>query len=108
MSITGEVLTVKVRVQVSIIPQLLVTVNVTVETPPQKVGAPVLLFVKPALQPPVKDARASHAAYFILIACCVWQEPSTTFVGQVNTTAGAAVTVNDASQVVVNGEQLLV
>jgi hypothetical protein len=91
--------TVKVRVQVSTIPQVDITVKVTVATPPQALGAPELLLVKTALQPPVTVAVASQAAYFVLIWACVWQAASVTFAAQVKLTAGAAVTVNVRVQV---------
>jgi hypothetical protein len=53
-------LTVKVALQVILGSQLLVTVNITVFVPPQKLGAPLLLFKMVALQPPVTDAVASQ------------------------------------------------
>ena len=64
---TGAIFTVKVRVQVTAAAQLDVTVKVTVAVPPQALGAPVLLFVKTALQPPLNEAVASQSAYFMLI-----------------------------------------
>jgi hypothetical protein len=58
----GAVVTVKVRVQVTFASQLLATVKVTVAVPPHGLGAPKLLLVKTALQPPVKVAPASQFA----------------------------------------------
>jgi hypothetical protein len=49
----------------------LVTVNVTVVEPPQAAGAPVLLLVKTALQPPVKLAVANQFVKAVLTAACV-------------------------------------
>lgn len=91
--------TAKVRVQVTGAWQVLVTVKVTVEVPPQASGAPGLLFVKTALQPPELDTVASHAAYLVSIWACVWQAASVTLIGQFSTTGGAAVTVNVRMQV---------
>lgn len=51
--------------------QELVTVKVTVAVPPHASGAPELLFEMVALQPPLKDAVASHVANFALIAAWV-------------------------------------
>ena len=87
------------RVQVTGAWQVLVTVKVTVEVPPQASGAPGLLFVKTALQPPVMETVASHAAYFASMAACVWQAASVVLIGQVRSTAGAAVTANVRVQV---------
>jgi hypothetical protein len=64
---TGAAVTVKLRVQVSTIPQVDITVNVTEVVPPHASGAPVLLFIKVALQPPVTVAVASHVLYLALI-----------------------------------------
>lgn len=75
------------------------TVKVTVEVPPQARGAPVLLLVKTALQPPLTVAEASQAAYFESISACVWQAASVMFAGQVRLTTGAAFTVNVRVQV---------
>jgi hypothetical protein len=71
LSTTGDAFTVKLRVQVVGTPQLFDTVKVTVDVPPQADGAPRLLLVKTALQPPVKVAVASQVAYFALMAACV-------------------------------------
>jgi hypothetical protein len=53
--------TVKVAVQLVGVWHALFTVKVTVLLPPQADGAPMLLFVKTPLQPPVKVAELSHA-----------------------------------------------
>jgi hypothetical protein len=95
----GAAVTVNVAVHVFGASQELVTVNVTVATPPQAGGAPELLFEIAALQPPEKLTVVNHAANFVSIADCVWQAASVTLDGQVSTTAGAAVTVNVAVQV---------
>ena len=92
----GAAVTVNVAWQVTGASQLLVTVKVTVLLPPQAGGAPVLLFVKILLQPPLNEAVASQFVNAKLIAACVWQADTIVLVGQVKTTAGAAVTVNDA------------
>ena len=111
---TGQVIetgvaavTVKVRVQVTVAPQLLVAVKVNEELPPQAFGVPGLLFDKLVLQPPATVANASHAAYFMSIAVCVWQAASVTLVGQVKFTTGAAVTAKLLVQVI-GAAQLLV
>jgi hypothetical protein len=83
-------------------------VKVTVVEPPQADGAPVLLFVRTPLQPPLAEAVASHAANAVLTAACVWQAAAVVLVGQVSTTVGGAATVKVAWQVVVVGAQLLV
>jgi hypothetical protein len=83
-------------------------VKVTVVEPPQALGAPVLLFVKTPLQPPLAEAVASQVAKAVFTAACVWQAAVVVFTGQVSTTVGAAGTVNVVWQVVVNGAQLLV
>lgn len=95
----GAAVTVNVRVQVRSGWQSLSTVKVTEVVPPQASGAPVLLFVKTALQPPVMETVASHAAYFASMEACVWQAASVVLIGQVRSTAGAAVTVNVRVQV---------
>ena len=82
--------------------------KVTVVEPPQASGAPVLLFVKAPLQPPLALAVASQVAKAASTAACVWQAAAVVFVGQVSTTVGAAATVNVAWQVVVVGAQELV
>ena len=76
--------------------------------PPQAAGAPVLLFVKTPLQPPVAETVANQVEKAVLIAACDWQAAAVVFVGQVSTTDGAAGTVKVAVQVVVNGAQSLV
>lgn len=76
--------------------------------PPQADGAPVLLFVKTPLHPPLAVAVANQVAKAVFTVACVWQAAAVVFVGQVKTTVGAAGTVNVAWQVVVNGAQVLV
>lgn len=67
----GAAATVKVAWPLLPGPHPLVTVNVTVVEPPQNEGAPVLLLVKTALQPPVKLAVANQLAKAALTAACV-------------------------------------
>ena len=88
--------------------QLFVYVKVTVVEPPQAAGAPVLLFVKTPLQPPVAETVANQVAKAVFTAACVWQAAAVVLVGQVSTTVGAAGTVKVAWQVVVVGAQSLV
>ena len=76
--------------------------------PPQASGAPVLLFVKTPLQPPLAEAVANQVAKAVFTAACVWQAAVVVFTGQVSTTVGGAVTVKVAVQVVVKGAQVLV
>jgi hypothetical protein len=76
--------------------------------PPQALGAPVLLFVKTPLQPPLAEAVANQVAKAEFTAACVWQAAAVVFVGQVSTTVGGAATVKVAVQVVVVGAQELV
>ena len=64
--------------------------------PPQKDGAPVLLFVKTPPQPPVPLAVASQAAKAVFTAGWVWQAPVVVFTGQVKTTGGFDKTVKVA------------
>jgi hypothetical protein len=64
--------------------------------PPQAAGAPVLLFVKTPLQPPLALAVASQVEKAVLTAACVWQAATVVLVGQVSTTLGAAGTVKIA------------
>jgi hypothetical protein len=71
-------------------------VNVTVVEPPVASGAPELLFVKTPLQPPAALAVASQLAKAVLMAVCVRPTAVVVLIGQVNTTAGAAVTVKVA------------
>jgi hypothetical protein len=87
---------------------VLVYVNVTVVAPPQADGAPVLLFVKTPLQPPVPDAVANHALKALFTCACVKQAAVLVFTGHVIDTIGGDGTVNVAWQVVVNGAQVLV
>ena len=93
---TGAAVTVNDAWQVTGASQLLVTVKVTVDVPPQASGAPVLLFVKMELQPPLKFALASHVAYAVFTSACVRHAATVMLVGQVKLTAGAAVTENVA------------
>ncbi len=95
----GAAVTVKVRVQVAATPQVDITVKVTVFEPPQAKGAPVLLFVRTALQPPDTVAVASHALYLATMSPVDWQAASVTSIGQVRLTTGAAVTVKVLVQV---------
>ena len=81
--------------------------NVTVVEPPQKEGAPVLLFVKTPLQPPLALAVASQVVKAELTATCVWHAAEVVFTAQVSTKVGAAATVKVAWQVVVNGAHVL-
>ena len=76
--------------------------------PPQEDGAPVLLFVKTPLHPPLADAVANHALKAVFTCACVKQAAVLVFTGQVNDITGGAGTVNVAWQVVVSGAQLLV
>lgn len=93
----GAAGTVKVAVQVvDNGAQVLVYVNVTVVEPPQADGAPVLSLVNTPLHPPVAVAVANHVAKALFTAACVWQAVVVVFVGQVNTTVGAAATVKVA------------
>ncbi len=73
--------------------------KVLVTEPPQAKGAALLLFVTVVPQPPVAVAEANHAKYFTLICDCVWQAASVTFIGQLNTTGVAGVTVKVRVQV---------
>jgi hypothetical protein len=68
----------------------------------------VLLFVKTPLQPPLAEAVASQVAKAAFTAACVWQAATVVFVGQANTTVGAAETVKVAWQVVIGARQVLV
>ena len=67
----GALVTVNVAVQVFGASQSLATVKVTVLLPPQAGGAPVLLLVNTALQPPDLVAVASQLAYLRSIAAWV-------------------------------------
>lgn len=64
----GAAVTVKVAWQVCGAWQAVVSVKVTVVEPPQKGGAPVLLLVNTALQPPPKLAVANQVANWPLTA----------------------------------------
>lgn len=92
-------MTVNTAEQVLSASQVEVTVHVTVLEPPHAGGAAPPLFEIAALQPPEKVAELSHVVYLPSIAACVWHEASVWFAGHVRTTAGAAVTVNTAEQV---------
>lgn len=63
--------TVKVAVQVLSVWQIRSNVKVTVVEPPQAAGAPVLLFVKIALQPPEKLALANQLLNSVSMATWV-------------------------------------
>lgn len=76
--------------------QELVYVNVTVVEPPQALGAPVLLFVRTPLQPPLAVAVASHVANAVLTAACEVQACKVVLVGQVNVAGGIEETVKVA------------
>ena len=93
----GAAATEKVAIQVVVNgAQVLVYVNVTVVEPPHADGAPVLSLVNTPLHPPVAEAVANHVAKALFTAACVWQAVVVVFVGQVNTTVGAAATVKVA------------
>ena len=64
--------------------------------------------VSAPLQPPVAVVVNSQAEKEASIAACVWHAASVLLVAQLNTTAGDAVTVNVAEQVVVVGAHELV
>jgi Flp pilus assembly protein TadG len=107
----GAAVTVNVAEQVVVNgAQELVYVQVTVVVPPQTEGATgdKGLVDNTPLHPPLAVVEAIQVAKAVLMAACVWQAGSVRFVAQVNMTAGAAVTVNVAEQVVVNGAQELV
>jgi hypothetical protein len=67
----GAAVTVKVAMHVAATPHDDVAVNVTDATPPHAGGAPLLLLVRLALQPPVKDAVANQVVKAASIAPCV-------------------------------------
>ncbi len=73
--------------------------------PPQAAGAPVLLFVKTPLQPPLALTVASQVAKAALTAACVWQAAVVVFVGQFSTAGGVAETEKVAWQVKVENGQ---
>ncbi len=73
---------------------MLVAVKVTVTDPPQAEGAPVLLFDKTELQPPVNVADASHVAKSSSMAVCDWQDALVTGAGEVSRTGVAELTLN--------------
>jgi type IV pilus biogenesis protein CpaD/CtpE len=60
------------------------------------------------LQPPLADALANHGLKSEFTCACVKQAAVVLFTGQVNDTTDAAVTVNVAEQVSVNGSHVLV
>ena len=68
VSTTGELFTVNVAVHVLFGSQELVTVKVTVTTPPHALGAPVLLLLKEALQPPLVVTVVNHVLNLVSIA----------------------------------------
>ena len=78
---------------VRVFPQELVSVNVTIVLPPQAEGAPVLLLLKVALQPPLVLAVASQVANSVFTEVCVWQDATVVVAGPVKLTRGAAGTV---------------
>ena len=55
-----------------------------------------MLLVNTPLQPPLADAVANQDVKAVFTAACVWQAVTVVFVGQVNTTVGAAGTVKVA------------
>ena len=67
----GAAVTVNTAEQVLFASQLEVTVQVTVVAPPHAGGAPVLLLVIAASQPPLKEAVFNQAVKAVLIAVCV-------------------------------------
>jgi hypothetical protein len=77
-------------------------VKVTVVEPPQNDGAPVLLLVKTAPQPPVKLAVASHAVNWASTAAWVWHAATVVFVGQVKVATGPTCQVKVRVQVLVS------
>jgi hypothetical protein len=97
----GAAATVKVACPLLPGPQPLVTVKVTVVEPPQAEGAPVLLLVRTALQPPVKLAVASQFAKAVLTAAWVWQAGVVMFTGIVRDAPWGTVQVNVLVQVLV-------
>ena len=76
--------------------------------PPQKLGAPLLLLLKPPLHPPLALAVASHVVNAASACACDVNGPTVVFVGQINDTVGGANTVKVAAQVEIKGAQLLV
>jgi hypothetical protein len=64
--------------------------------PPHAEGAPVLLFVKTPLHPPLADADANQVAKAVFTAACVRQAAEVVLVGQESTTGGALATMNVA------------
>ena len=67
----GAAVTVNALIQLTGASQLEVTVNVTEATPPQAAGAPLLLFDKLALHPPLVVAVANQDAKAASMAPCV-------------------------------------
>lgn len=82
--------------------------KVTVAEPPQKDGAPVLLLVKTAPQPPEKLAVANQAANWPLTAAWVWQAATVVLVGQVSTGTVPTCQVKVRAQVDVNPQAVAV
>jgi hypothetical protein len=99
--------TVYVAEQVTGFSQELVTVKMTVVVPPQIGGAPVLLLLKVALQPPLKPAVFSHAAKSASSCACVGQRGAVALIGQVRFTAGGFDTVKVAEQVTGASQELV-
>lgn len=94
--------TVKVAWQVWVDWQVEFNVKVTVVEPPQAGGAPVLLFVKTAPQPPVKLASNNHSPNAASIAAWVWPAGVVTLLGQVKVATGPTCQVNVRVQVLVS------
>ena len=110
MDAVGVPVTVKVAEQVVVVgAQLLVYVKVTVLAPPQALGPAVPpLWLRAPLHPPDEVAVASHATKAASTWACVWLAAIVVLAGHTSDTAGGAVTVKEAVQVVVVGAQLLV
>jgi hypothetical protein len=105
---TLSVVTVNVALQVLGASQELVTVNVTVLLPPHLLGAdPPLLVTVPRPHPPDACAVASHAVYAAATCSCVLQDGMVVLLAHVSVTAGAAVTVNVALQVLTASQELV-
>ena len=96
-----------VAVQVTFGSQSLVTVKVIDADPPHAFGAVVLLLLIIPLQPPVNMAVPNQVLNLASIADWLWQAASVAFVGQVNITTGAGVTVNVAVQVTFGSQSLV-
>ena len=91
----GAVVTVKFLVQLTGAAHELAYVQVTATVPPQIDGADEgALLVNTPLHPELAVVLATNAAYAASTADCVEQEFIVTSLPQVNTTAGAGVTLN--------------